>query len=62
MTQEVNEMRVIHNGRTYEFRECDTRGITQEALQKMSDTTGKMQYEPRAAWLVIPGIGYGWEV
>jgi len=55
-------MTVIYNGRTYEFRECDTRDVSPEVLQKMADTTGKMQYEPRAEWLIIPGIGYGWEV
>ena len=54
-------MTVTHNGRQYAFRACDTRDTTQEALQRMADTTGRMQYEPGAVWLVIPGIGYGWQ-
>lgn len=55
-------MTVKHNGRTYAFRECDTKGLTAEQLQAMADATGFMQYEPSAAWLVIRGVGYGWEV
>lgn len=55
-------MRVNFRGRIYEFRECDTTGISQEDLQKLTDETGKMQYEPGGAWLVVKGIGYGWEV
>ena len=53
---------VKFNGRNYQFRECDTKNITKEELQKQATETGKMQYEPHAVWLVIPGIGYGWEV
>lgn len=55
-------MTVKHNGRTYAFRECDTKGLTAEQLQAMADANGYMQYEPNAAWLVIRGVGYGWEV
>ena len=55
-------MIVKFNGRNYQFRECDTKNITKEELQKRATETGKMQYEPNAVWLVIPGIGYGWEV
>ena len=55
-------MKVKYNGRIYEFRECDTKHITQEELQKLANETGRMQYEPRFSWLVIKGIGYGWEV
>lgn len=55
-------MRVIYSGRFYEFRECDTEGISQEELQELADNTGYLQYEPTAAWLVVKGIGYGWEV
>lgn len=55
-------MKVKYNGREYEFRECDTEGITQEQLQELADSTGHLQYEPTAAWLVVKGIGYGWEV
>lgn len=55
-------MRVNFRGRIYEFRECDTVGISQEELQKLTDETGKMQYEPGRAWLVVKEIGYGWEV
>lgn len=53
---------VEYNGRKYKFRECDTKNLTQEEMQKMTDETGKMQYEPNAKWLVVRGIGYGWEV
>ena len=55
-------MRVIYSGRFYEFRECDTEGISQEELQELTDKTGHMQYEPGRALLVVKGIGYGWEV
>ena len=55
-------MKVKYNGRTFEFRSCDTQGITQEELQKRTDETGRMQYEPGRAWLVVRGVGYGWEV
>ena len=55
-------MKVTYNGRTYEFRACDTKDITQEELQELATKTGYMQYEPNASWLVIRGIGYGWEV
>lgn len=55
-------MRVEYSGRFYEFRDCDTEGITQEQLQELADNTGHLQYEPTAAWLVVKGIGYGWEV
>lgn len=55
-------MEIKHNGRMYAFRNCDTVGLTVEQLQKMADDTGRMQYEPGAAWLVVRGVGYGWEV
>ena len=53
---------VKFNGRNYKFRECDTKDLTQEEMQRMTDESGKMQYEPNASWLVVRGIGYGWEV
>ncbi len=53
---------VKFNGRNYKFRECDSKDLTQEEMQRMTDETGKMQYEPNASWLVVRGIGYGWEV
>ena len=55
-------MTVNYNGRTYAFRPCDTKGITADQLQKLAYEKGYMQYEPNAAWLVIRGVGYGWEV
>ena len=55
-------MKVKYNGRYFEFRPCDTKGISQEELQKMADEIGYMQYEVNNKWLVIRGIGYGWEV
>lgn len=55
--------KVYFNYRWYEFRECDTANTTQEELQKMATELGSLQYEPGGKkWLVIPGIGYGWEV
>ena len=55
-------MKANYNGRIYEFRGCDTKNITQEELQKRVDETGHLQYDPRAVWLHVHGIGYGWEV
>lgn len=55
-------MKVKYNGRYFEFRKCDTENITQEELQQMVDKTGHMQYEPNRSWLVVRGVGYGWEV
>ena len=55
-------MKVQYNGREYAFRPCDTVGLTQEELQKMVNEKGYMQYEPNAQWLVVRGVGYGWEV
>lgn len=55
-------MTVIFKGREYSFRKCDTQNITREELQKMADTIGYLQYERDCAWLVVPTIGYGWEV
>lgn len=54
-------MEVVYNGRWYAFRPCDTRGMAQEEVQRMATNTGRMQYEPGHAWLVVPGIGYAWE-
>jgi len=55
-------MKVTRNGRTYYFRPCDVRGMSQESVQAAADNTGHMQYEPNGmVWLVIPGIGYGRE-
>lgn len=55
-------MYAIHYGTSYEFRPCDTERLTQEQLQELADKHGYMQYELRAAWLVIPGVGYGWKI
>lgn len=55
-------MRVTYNERTFEFRACDTKGITQEELQRMTDANGEMVYEPNRSWLLVRGVGYGWEV
>ena len=55
-------MTITRNGRRYCFRECDVRGKSQEEIQRKADETGRMQYEPNGmVWLVVPGIGYGWE-
>ena len=55
-------MIVNYDGKRFEFSECDTKGRTQEEVQRMTDETGHMQYEPHNKWLVVSGIGYGWEV
>lgn len=55
-------MKAYYNGRCYEFRACDTVKLTQEKLQRLVNKTGYIQYEPGAAWLVVRGVGYGWEV
>lgn len=59
-------MIVKYNGRNFKFRACDTNGITQEELQKLVNEVGRMQYDTYGmsvkAWLVVRGIGYGWEV
>lgn len=56
-------MHIIFNGRSYRFRPCDVKGITQEELQRRANETGRLQHEPRSfsPWLVVPGVGYGWE-
>lgn len=58
----MEQITVKHGFYTYAFRPCDTVGKTQEEVQKLADEKGYMQYEPNRAWLVIPGIGYGWDV
>ena len=55
-------MTVKYNGGDYRFRECDTKNITKEELQKRVTETGKIQYERNCSWLVVPGIGYGWRL
>lgn len=55
-------MTITWKGRKFKFRECDTEGKTQKEVEQMAKKSGKMQYEPRAAWLSVPGIGFGWEV
>ena len=57
----MNRITVNFRGRTYAFRPYDTEGMTQEQVQRMTNEAGRMQYESRAAWLVVPGIGYAWE-
>lgn len=52
---------VKFNNRLFAFRPCDTNGMTREQVQKSTDETGRMQYEPTHAWLVVDGVGYGWE-
>ena len=52
-------MDVIFHGQKFIFRECDTRGIEQAKLQDMAEHIGRMQYDPNAAWLYVPTIGYG---
>ena len=54
-------MKAVYNNRTYEFRVCDTKHLTQEELQQKVTKTGRLQYEPGRAWLFVSGVGYGWE-
>lgn len=58
----MERIRVTYNGRIYEFRPVDTKGMSQEEVQALTDKYGRMQYDPRAVWLVVRGVGYGWEV
>ena len=51
-------MTIEYQGERFSFRECDVKGITAEELTVLAKS-GHMQYEPRAAWLVIPAVGYG---
>ena len=62
MEEMIMDKIVKFHGRNYMFRKCDTENLSQEEMQRMTDETGKMQYEPNAVWLVVKGIGYGWEV
>ncbi len=52
-------MEIKYGGSVYYFRECDVKGWTKEEVQTRAEKIGKVQYEPRAVWLVIPGVGYG---
>lgn len=58
----MENITVKHGLYTYAFRPCDTAGKTQEEVQKLADECGRMQYDHHGAWLVVPGIGYGWDV
>ena len=54
---------VEFNGRKYTFRPCDVENISEEDLQKKANECGEMKYEPNGnKWLVVKGIGYGWEI
>ncbi len=55
-------MEITWRSQRFIFRECDVRGMTREELQTLADEKGHMQYEPRFAWLVVPGIGYGMRI
>ena len=55
-------MTITWRGKRFTFRDCDVVGHTREEIEATAKAHGKMQYEPGAAWLVIPGVGYGWEV
>lgn len=55
-------MKIYFRGRMWAFRECDTKGKTEAFVISQADKYGEIQYEPHAVWLVVPGVGYGWEV
>lgn len=55
-------MEIYFRGRMWTFRECDTKDKTEAFVIYQADNYGKIQYEPNAVWLVVPGVGYGWEV
>ena len=55
-------MTITWKGRKFKFRECDVEGRTKKEVEEAAKKKGKMQYEPRAAWLSVPGVGFGWEV
>ena len=52
-------MKIMYDDQAFLFRECDVKGMEKEEVEEIASKTGHMQYEPRAAWLVVPGIGYG---
>ena len=54
-------MDIVYQGERFSFRECDVKGLTAEELTVLAKS-GYMQYEPRAAWLVIPSVGYGMRI
>lgn len=54
-------MAITWRGKQFKFRECDVEGRTREEVEKIAKEKGKMQYEPRAAWLSVPGIGFAWK-
>ena len=56
--KEDGTMIIEYQGERFSFRECDVKGITVEELTVLAKS-GHIQYEPRAAWLVIPAVGYG---
>ena len=55
-------MTITWRGKQFKFRECDVEGRTREEVEAIAKAKGRMQYEPRAKWLSVPSIGYGWEV
>ncbi len=55
-------MTITWRGKQFKFRECDVEDRTREEVEAVAKEDGKMEYEPRAAWLFVPGIGFGWEV
>lgn len=54
-------MTIIWRGRQFTFRKCDVNGKTKNEVEQIARKKGKMQYEPRKAWLYVPGIGFGWQ-
>ena len=55
-------MTITWRDKKFAFRDCDVKGRTKNEVEQIAKNEGKMQYEPRAVWLSVPGIGYGWEV
>ena len=54
---------IYFRGRYWRFRECDTENMSEAEVISAADKTGKIQHEANGhTWLVVKGVGYGWEV
>ena len=57
-------MTINYSGRQFAFRECDTKGKTQEDVTRLAKESGKVMYDPHNGntYLIVDKVGYGWEV
>jgi len=54
-------MTITYRNNEYAFRDCDTKNIGREELEKLAEVKGRLQYEPNRVWLYVPSVGYGME-